>query len=355
MPVTRNDFQPSTMLTLLFCLTCVLYLCACSSQPDDSNPINSSQPRPVNVLVQEVVSETVRDVVLLPGVAHAWLEVRLAAETSGRVEKLLVREGNEVNKDQVLAHIDVTPLSADLTRARSAFELLEEQLRRRESLFLERIISEEELDRVRAEKVQAREVLRQAEIEFNRGLVRAPAKAKVNNLLIEAGEFVDRGQVMIELVNAEKVKVHVQVPEMDVRFLKVGQPVQVRFDAYQDQHFAGTIDFISYKAEQTTNTFRTQIVVDNPQGLIRPGMIARVVFERRIIPDAVAVPLSALIDRGGERLVYVVEGGAARARQVSIGIIERDRVQITKGLNPGDRLIIAGQREVEDGTLVFVQ
>lgn len=343
------------MLTLLFCLTCVLYLSACSSQPDDSNPINSSQPRPVNVLVQEVVSETVRDVVLLPGVAHAWLEVRLAAETSGRVEKLLVREGNEVNKDQVLAHIDVTPLSADLTRARSAFELLEEQLRRRESLFLERIISEEELDRVRAEKVQAREVLRQAEIEFNRGLVRAPAKAKVNNLLIEAGEFVDRGQVMIELVNAEKVKVHVQVPEMDVRFLKVGQPVQVRFDAYQDQHFAGTIDFISYKAEQTTNTFRTQIVVDNPQGLIRPGMIARVVFERRIIPDAVAVPLSALIDRGGERLVYVVEGGAARARQVSIGIIERDRVQITKGLNPGDRLIIAGQREVEDGTLVFVQ
>lgn len=343
------------MLTLLFCLTCVLYLCACSSQPDDSNPINSSQPRPVNVLVQEVVSETVRDVVLLPGVAHAWLEVRLAAETSGRVEKLLVREGNEVNKDQVLAHIDVTPLSADLTRARSAFELLEEQLRRRESLFLERIISEEELDRVRAEKVQAREVLRQAEIEFNRGLVRAPAKSKVNNLLIEAGEFVDRGQVMIELVNAEKVKVHVQVPEMDVRFLKVGQPVQVRFDAYQDQHFAGTIDFISYKAEQTTNTFRTQIVVDNPQGLIRPGMIARVVFERRIIPDAVAVPLSALIDRGGERLVYVVEGGAARARQVSIGIIERDRVQITKGLNPGDRLIIAGQREVEDGTLVFVQ
>ena len=352
--ITKNK-QPSTMMVILLCLACFTILISCSNQPSEANSIESSEPRRVNVLVQEIVPVTVRDVVLLPGVAHAWLEVRLASETSGRVEKLLVREGSEVNKDQVLAHIDVTPLGAGLARARSAFELLEEQLRRRENLFQERIISEEELDRVRAEKVQSREVLRQAEIEYNRGLVRAPSKARVNTLLVEAGEFVDRGEVMIELVNIEKIKFQVQVPEMDVRFLKVGQPVQVMVDAYQDQLFAGTVDFISFKADQSTNTFRTQVVVDNPQATIRPGMIARVAFERRVISDTVAVPLSALIDRGGERLVYVEEDGVAWARQVRIGIIERDRVQILKGLKPGDRLIIAGQREVEDGTLVLVQ
>ncbi len=348
-------FQPGVMISLLLCLSCAVFLGACSNQSSEANPVDSSGPRPVNVVVQEIIPVTVHDVILLPGVAHAWLEVRLAAETSGRVENLLVREGNEVNPDQVLAHIDVTPLGADLTRAQAAFDLMEEQLRRRESLFLEKIISEEELDRIRVEKIHAREVLRHAEIEFNRGLVRAPGKAKVNNLLIEAGEFVDRGQVMIELVNIEKIKFQVQVPEMDVRFLNTGQPVRVMVDAHDERIFPGMVDFISFKADQSTNTFRTQVIVDNPQGLIRPGMIARVAFERRTIPDAIAIPLSALIDRGGERLVYVEEDGTARARQVSIGVIERDRVQIIQGLNPGDRLIIAGHREVEDGTLVLVQ
>ncbi len=351
---TKNKLQ-SAMLNVLLVLTFLLFLCSCSGQPGEANPVDSSEPRRVNVLVQEVIPVTVKDVVLLPGTAHAWLEVRLASETSGRVEKLMVREGSEVSKDQVLAHIDVTPLGSALARSRAAFELLQEQLRRRESLFEKKIISEEELDRIRAEKVQAREVLRQAEIEYNRGLVRAPGKARVNNLLVEAGEFVDRGEVMIKLVNIEKIKFQVQVPEMDVRFLNVGQPVQVMVDAYQDQHFPGVIDFISFKADQSTNTFRTQVVVDNPQGEIRPGMMARVSFQRRIISDAAAVPLSALIDRGGERLVYVEENGVARARPVRIGIIERDRVQIVEGLIPGDKLIIAGQREVEDGTPVLVQ
>ncbi len=355
MPAFLKKFQPPVEVSLLFCLLCALFLGACSNQTSEANPVDSSQPRMVNVIVQEIIPVTVHDIVLLPGVAHAWKEVRLAAETSGRVEKLLAREGNEVSKDQVLAHIDVTPLGAQLTRAGAAFELLEEQLRRRENLFREKIISEEELDRVRVEKVHAREVLRQAEIEFNRGLVRSPGRAKINSLLIEAGEFVDRGQVMMELVNTEKIKFQVQVPEMDVRFLNTGQQARVMVDAHDERIFTGTVDFISFKAEPATNTFRTQVVVDNSQGLIRPGMIARVAFERRIIPEAIAVPLSALIDRGGERLVYVEEEGTARARQVSIGVIERDRVQITRGLNPGDRLIVAGHREVEEGTLVLVQ
>jgi membrane fusion protein (multidrug efflux system) len=317
--------------------------------------VEAEQPRRVNVLILELAPETIRDVISLPGEAGAWREVRLAAETAGRVENLLAREGDRVRQGQVLAHIDVTALGAGVARAKAGYELIGHQLRRREQLFKENIISKEELDLVRAEYIQAREALRQAEIEYNRGLVKAPISGWVNNLFIEAGEFVDRGQAMLELVNIDKLKFQVQVPEMDVRFLEKGQVVQVTMDAYQGQVFQGIVDFIAFKADPATKTFRTQVVVDNPGDTIRPGMIARVTFVRRTIENSVVVPLSAVIDRDGERLVYVVENGVARARAVSIGVIERDRVQITAGLAFGDRLIIAGQWAVEDGTIVVVQ
>jgi len=81
-------------------------------------------------------------------------------------------------------------------------------------------------------------------------------------------------------------------------------------------------------------------------------MIARVAFLRRTIPDALIAPLFAIVDKGGERLLFLEKDGVAHARTVSIGVIEGDRVQITKGLNPGDHLIVTGQTEVEEGMKV---
>lgn len=344
-----------TLPRLFLVLTLASLGLACSNSNGETPPTATEQPRRINVEVREIVPVTLHDVVLLPGEAASRLEVRLAAETAGNVEKLLAREGDRVAKGQVLAHIDVTALDAELARAQAAFDLIEDQLRRRERLFKDSIISEEELDKIRVEHVLSRETLRQAKIEYNRGLVRAPMAGRVNDLFVETGEFVDRGQSMLELVDIDSIKFQVQVPEMDVRYLKVGQPAQVMVDAFPEQTFAGIVDFVAYKADAATKTFRTQVVVDNPGGVIRPGMIARVAFVRRVIPEGVAVPLSALVDRGGERLVYVEEDGVARGRKVEIGVIERDRVQITRGLSVGDRLIVAGQREVEEGSAVVVQ
>ncbi len=351
-PIARNIMM---LLRLLTVSAMAVMSLACSSSNEQQQPSEAEQPRRINVEVREIVPQTLHDVVLLPAEAASWLEVRLAAETAGNVEKLLVREGDRVTQGQVLAHIDVTALGAELARAQAGFELIEDQLRRRERLFEDSIISEEELDKLRVEHVLARETVRQAKIEYNHGLVRATMDGRVNDLFIESGEFVDRGQAMMELVNIETIKFQVQVPEMDVRYLQTGQPVQIMVDAFPDQAFAGVVDFVAFKADAATKTFRTQVVVDNPDDVIRPGMIARAAFVRRVIPEGVAIPLSALIDRGGERMVYVEEDGVARGRKVEIGVIERDRVQITKGLSFGDRLIVAGQREVEEGSAVVVQ
>jgi membrane fusion protein (multidrug efflux system) len=80
-----------------------------------------------------------------------------------------------------------------------------------------------------------------------------------------------------------------------------------------------------------------------------------VAFVRRIIADALLAPLFALVDKGGERLVFVEKDGVAQSRTVLTGVIEGDRIQIASGLSPGDRLIVKGHTEVEDGMKVSVQ
>ena len=274
------------------------------------------------------------------------------ADTGGTVEWVGPREGDEVKKGQLLAKIDVSALKASLDRAKTTFKLADQLFQRRQKLFERTVISKEDLDRSENERSIAYHALRQAQIEHDRGITKSPIDGVVNQCFVDEGEFIDRGRPLVSIVNVDKIKINVNVPELDVRFLKVGRQCMVTIDALPEKKLAGTIDFVAFKADPATKTFWIRVLVDNADHQIRPGMISRVAFLRRIIPDALVAPLFALVDKGGERVIYVEQEGVAQSRTVEIGIIDADKVQITKGLNQGDKLIITGQTVVEDGMKV---
>jgi membrane fusion protein (multidrug efflux system) len=279
----------------------------------------------------------------------------VAADTGGRVEWIGPREGDRVKQGELIAKIDVSALKAALDRAEAAAKLADELYQRRAGLFEQKIITKEDLDRSKTERIVAEGNLRQARVEYERGFVRAPITGLVNLLYVDEGEFVDRGKPITDLVNVDTIEINVNVPELDVRYLKVGESAGVRIDAFPERQLLGKVEFVAYKADPATKTFDVKVLTDNSDHSIRPGMIARVAFLRRVIPDALAVPLFALVDKGGERVLYVEKDGVVHARSVSIGVIEGDRVQITDGLQAGDRLIVAGQTEVEEGMRVVVE
>jgi membrane fusion protein (multidrug efflux system) len=313
---------------------------------------SKSSPRMVQVSVATVEPSSMKDVLVLPGETEAWQDVRVGADVAGRVEWIGPKEGDFVKDGELIAKIDVSSLKASLDKAEAALKLADELYDRRLQLIERKIINQEELDKALTERTLAKASFRQAKTEYDRGFVKAPISGRVNHLFVDEGEFVDRGKPFVDLVNVDKIKVNVNVPELDVRFLKTGQKSMIRVDAFAEREMFGTIDFVAYKADPATKTFPVKVLMDNPGQEIRPGMIARVAFLRRIIPDALSAPLFALVDKGGERILYVEKDGVAHARTVSIGIIEGDRVQITKGLEPGDRLIVTGQKEVEEGIKV---
>ncbi len=316
------------------------------------------EPNTVKVIkvdVAEVVPGPIRDVLVLPGETEAWQDVLVAADKDGRVEWIGPKEGDVVKKGQLLARIDVSALKTIITRSEASAELTKDLYERRKTLFDRGIVHKEALERARTDKALAESDLVKAKVEYDRGFPHSPISGMVNYLHVDEGEFVNRGQAMVDLVNVDKIKIHVNVPELDVRYLKKGQEVMVGIDAFPDRRMRGKVDFVSFKADPATKTFRVRVLIENPNHDIRPGMIARVIFLRRMIPDALSAPLFAILDKGGERLLFVEKDGIAHARTVSIGVIEGDRVQITDGLRPGDRLIVTGQRDVEEGMKVQTQ
>jgi len=316
---------------------------------------NSNAAPAVAVSVVEVKPVAMRDVVFLPGETEAYEDVQVAANTSGRVEWIGLREGQAVKKGELLVKIDVSALKASLEHAKAAYKLADDLCQRRQRLYDNKIIAQEELDQSETQVKLAAADLEQVKVRYNHGFPKSPITGIINHLYLDVGEYADLGKPIADIVNIDRIKINVRVPELDVRYVKKGQSTPIKIDAFSDRTLMGIVDFVAFKADPATKTFLVRSVIDNPNHDIRPGMIGRVAFVRRMIPDAVAAPLFAIVDKGGERIVFVEKEGVAESRVISIGVIEGDRVQITSGLDIGDHLIVKGHTEVEDGMKVIVQ
>jgi membrane fusion protein (multidrug efflux system) len=349
---TTYAFRIMVVAALLFA---TMILTGCKDKDSIANAdVISNGPPAIPVSVIAVKPVVMQDVVYLPGETEAYEDVLLAANTSGRVDWIGCSEGQEVNKGERLAKIDVSALKASLEHAKAAYELANDLCERRRRLFENKIIAQEELDQSETQLKLAAADLEQVKVRYNHGFPKSPIAGIIDHLYVDVGEYADTGKPIADIVNIDRIKINVRVPEMDVRYVKKGQKTPVRIDAFADRTIIGTVEFVAFKADPATKTFLVRSVIDNPDHDIRPGMIGRVAFVRRHIPDALAVPLFAIVDKGGERIVFVEKDGMAEARVVTIGVIEEDRVQITTGLNIGDHLIVRGHTEVEDGMKVMV-
>ena len=322
---------------------------------NNGTAVEGSVARAIKVSILEIKPTPIRDVLILPGEIKPSKDIRVSSSIGGRVEWMGTGEGKWVKQGDLLAKINVSSLEAALERAQAGYDLADKVYQRLKRLKNREIVTQENLDRAETERTLAEGNLKQIRVQYEEGFIHAPISGVVNNRYADPGEFVGPGTPVFDIINIDKMIIELNVPEMDVRYLKVGQKALVRVDAFKKRTLQGTITFIAFKADSKTKTFRTSVAVDNAKRDIRAGMIARVALIRRDITDAMVAPLSALVDKSGERLVFVEKDGVARARKISIGVIERDRIQITKGLTAGDRLIVSGQNGLEEGMRVQVQ
>ncbi len=186
----------------------------------------------------------------------------------------------------------------------------------------------------------------------------APFDGVVEERFVEPGEQVNPGSRVLRVVDAAEVKVKAGVPERYATDIQQGAAVDIRFNAYGIEPRTGTVSFVGRTIDPQTRTFPVEVSLDNADGALKPEMVARLVLTRAVVEGALVVPQNALVRHENGQSLFVVEAGekgrVARRVEVEVGARSDGKVVVTKGLEPGDEVVVLGQANLSGGDKVEV-
>lgn len=315
--------------------------------------------RVINVETRQVVPQRFVEVVSLTGTVEANRDVRVSAEESGVIRQVFVEKGSVVRAGQPIARIDDRILRSQVEQAAAQASLARETWERRKRLYEEDGIGSELAyleAKYAAEQAEANvSTLRQ---RLERTVVTAPISGVLDERSVEVGTMVGSGTHVARIVELDPVKITAGVPERYATDVDVGSRATVRFDVLDGQSFDGVISYVGSAVNPRNRTFPVEFTLPNPGRAIKPEMVADVEVTRRTLDSALVVPQEALVrvEEGYVVFVVVEEGGemVADQRIVTLGPSQRNEVVVTRGLQPGDELIVLGQKQVAAGDRVRV-
>ena len=161
-------------------------------------------------------------------------------------------------------------------------------------------------------------------------------------------------QPLFKIVDLYDLEAEVHIPEQDYAKVRKGQEATLKIDAFPEKSFLGKVERKSPVIDSQSGTAEATIAVQNPEGVLRPGMFVRVQIVIAVHPDALIIPREAILMQGERRTVYSVREGTAREITVQIGFQEGDRVEILEGLTEEDLVVVRGQLGLQGGTKVRV-
>ncbi len=310
--------------------------------------------QPVNSVVYPLHPLVIRDRLNLPGSIEPWTELELMAKVGGSVTEILVEEGDEVKKGDILARIDDNDYTIAVQRAEAAYKLARADYQRDKAIFSKGVIPEAQLDARETAMLTAKADLDNARLRLSRTTIEAPISGVVRRLDAKVGLLLAVGDPIGQLLRIDKVKAVIGIPESDVAAVRSLEKVDVTLQALDNQVITGSIHFLSSSPDTTARLYKLELEIDNPSRAILPGMFVRADIIKRTVDDAITVPFYSVISRNDEQFVYIEEQGRARKKMVELGIMEKWMVEVRKGLNPGERLVIEGHRAIEDGQEIEV-
>ena len=310
----------------------------------------------VNVKVVEIAAEHgFADSFVLPAVVEPNRVVTISAEVATRVERIPPKEGDRIQAGDLLVQLNDELIRPQVESARAQVSRDQIEFERMETLFQDDATSRQDLDNATTALTASKAQLAEIEARLERTRIYAPLSGVLNDLPIEEGEYVNVGTPVAEVVDMAVVKVVVDMPERDVAFFRVGREAEVLLQSRgRDRCAKGVITYINELADPQTRSTAMEITLDNSERMFRSGQIVRVNLTRQVLDEAILIPLQAVIPQEAGYSVYVVKEEQVARRDVELGVIKGDRVQITAGLEPGEALIVDGHRLAAPGQKVNI-
>jgi multidrug efflux pump subunit AcrA (membrane-fusion protein) len=374
-----------------------------SQSPTDSKTTLKAAIIPLAVDTLTVRLKKVPDSLELSGTIQPVDSAVLSTRIMGRIKTLDLQEGDRVKRGQVVAQIDVADIAAQSAQAQAGVgqsqaglaqtkanlnQFKSQQVEARASLKLAKInqsrtaqlrdegaISQAQLDQAntaldvaQAKVAQIESAIRQGEAaiaqsqaaiaqakagvgaasaNISYGIIRAPFDGVVTQKLAYAGEMTTSGSPLLKLENTDRLRLEIAVPEADLRFIRMGQPVVVKIDALGEEQTANVKQIVP-TADPNSRSFIVKVPLKNSGHLIS-GMFGRIELPRGI-SEVIMIPVHALVRRGQLEGVYVVDSNnQAALRWIKTGRVRDNQIEIVSGLTDGDRIITSHLQQLSDG------
>lgn len=311
----------------------------------------------VSVKVATVKNEEISLDFIANGNFEPKQELSMEAEKSGKVIKVLAKEGDHVTVGQTLAIMRGDAISVNAQAAEAAYQNAKSDYNRFENAYKTGGVTKQQLDQAKVALTNAEANYKQAKINIGDTRIKAPISGIINAKMIEQGSMLAAmpPTKMFEIVNVNTLKLKVTVNESQVANLKLGNNISVTSSVYPDKTFSGKITFIAAKADSSLN-FPVEIeITNNANNDLKAGMYGTAVFKsNQQKQNLTVIPRTAFVGSVSSNQVFVVENGTAKLKTVTAGRILGDKVEILNGLSDGETVITTGQINLQEGSKVEI-
>jgi len=333
----------------------------------------SAQPQElefrVPVFVRQVETGSVEDRVVATGTLRAPETVALRADTAGAL--IIARtsagrklnEGDRVEAGQVIADItgEEVRLAARIEATSQRYESVLRDYESKKRLYDDGLLSEQDYRQVTTTLADAKIDLEQSQLTESRSRLVTPISGVILHLgrddqgqPLADGQLVRQGYEVAQIAPIDSLIAEVDLVGPDVARVEEHQEARIRHHAWEDDVFEGRVLRLAPTLDPMTRTLRADVSVSNRTGRLRPGMFVEVTMIADRREDVPVIPREALADRGGRKVVFVVEGQKVKRREVVTGLGDDEIVEIRQGVKPGERIVVRGLETLTDDTRVQV-
>jgi membrane fusion protein (multidrug efflux system) len=319
---------------------------------DGGGDEHGGPPEPVVELLT-IQPQVLRNLVDIPGQLASEFTAKVRPEIEGILDAIHFAEGDHVAKGTPLFTLRDEQQRAELAQAEASLKLAEATYRRTATLKSQDVSSEAQLERAQAELAVAKARVEVSRVGLERMTVRAPFDGLMGALWVSPGDRVTRDTVLTQADAITRLQLLFYLPEQAVSVVRPGIPVNIKVAPYPDDRFAGEVYFVSPTLEAEGRRILVKAWIPNPDRRLRPGLFAEIEAEIARKDDALLVPDSALVyDLEGTFLWKIDAESRAHRVPIEVGLRQEGRVEVAKGLAPGDVVVAAGIHKVKDGQKV---
>ena len=324
----------------------------------------NNKPPPAQISAAEVKTEAVPRFAAGIGSVTAVHQVTINPEVGGRVTKIFFEPGATVKAGDPLVQLNDAPDRGDLANYEAQAHWAETTLQRSSQLAQRQFESREIVDQKQSQLDQARAQIIKTEALIDQKLIRAPFSGQLGTRQIEVGQYVTPGAKIVTLTDLSMLFVNFTLPSHMRSEISVGQKVNVTADAFPGRTFSADITTIEPQVSADTRTMTVQATMRNPEGGLLPGMFVNAAVVLPPQSDVMVVPETAVEYTLYGDSVYVIREDGKDANgnpllkavrtPVKTGVRLGGKVVILQGLEPGERVIAAGQVKVQNGARVAI-